>query len=444
MKFVALLLLAYWPSLDAASLRSKMRRAKMTFVEEQMSMQMKMMMPEKATLDHIEASILNMARSKTSKQDTSGSNLTAFLDQIQDLLDTTMKKNILQRQNQTQNDLDEAYANMTTCTHPNDTDLVESLKQLDETHLQCRQEQDRMWSDYNTTCIVARKIFEDEKEAVCNAYEQAKVFPPPVTTCAMGAGTPVPTIGHYLIDMEKFFTAAYDALAAKKHACESIGDFPNDELCKQKICEYHDKRIGCDKTQEAFEKPACDGHKQYQCSGYSDCYAQKKDIYDNVNTLAKENEKAAKAEWRAVLRIECLLQALTVPEGEIEEAISACKAKTHSTKPVELTYRTEVPAERACTEVYLQPGMAAFSSTWYAGLPTATPAASCASACCMAESFNPTYPSDVACPYVPGATTTLTTTTTTKLVITTTTKAAAAAAAATKVATFGGFGGFPR
>ena len=49
----------------------------------------------------------------------------------------------------------------------------------------------------------------------------------------------VPTIGHYLIDMEKFFTAAYDALAAKKHACESIGDFPNDELCKQKICEYH-------------------------------------------------------------------------------------------------------------------------------------------------------------------------------------------------------------
>ena len=34
MKFVALLLLAYWPSLDAASLRSKMRRAKMTFVED--------------------------------------------------------------------------------------------------------------------------------------------------------------------------------------------------------------------------------------------------------------------------------------------------------------------------------------------------------------------------------------------------------------------------
>jgi hypothetical protein len=31
--------------------------------------------------------------------------------------------------------------------------------------------------------------------------------------------------------------------------------------------------------------------------------------------------------------------------------------------------------------VYLQPGSAVFSSAWYAGLSTATPAASCASAC---------------------------------------------------------------
>ncbi|CAK9105749.1 unnamed protein product, partial [Durusdinium trenchii] len=274
------------------------------------------------------------------------------------------------------------------------------------------------------------QIFENERKALCDAYEQAKVFPTPATTCVMNENTPVPTIGHYLIDMEKYFSDAYDALLLKKQRCDiaMATPFPNEDLCGNKICQYYDKKIDCEKHQEAFEKPACEGHKTYTCSHFSDCYAEKKDIYDSVVTLAQENEVANKAEWRAVLRIECLLNALRVSDDELEAAIDACKAKTYATTPVELKYYGSAPAERSFTEVYYAPGSAVFSSSWYSGLSIATPAASCASSCCMAEEFSPAYPAGANCPYVPGAVSgaaaTTTTTTTTAATTTTTTAAA--------------------
>ncbi|CAE7834831.1 unnamed protein product [Symbiodinium necroappetens] len=411
----ALWVLAFLPCcVDAASLR----RSKMTFIEEQMSMQMKLMMPERATLNNIEASVLNMAKLRQSKHGEGGSNLTGFLDQIQDLIDKTMKTNIVTRQNQTQLDLDTAWANLSTCPHPNDTDFVDTLAELDKGHTECRTTQDTMWSTYKQTCITEREIFENEKKAICDQYKSINVFPNPTTTCVMAEGTAVPTIGNYLTAMEEHFTKKHETLKEWKDKCDTAlaTPFPGDPLCFEKVCTYYDKKIDCDKQQATFEQKSCDLHRTYRCSSYTSCYDQRKDVYGNVVSLAKESEVAAKAEWRAVKRIECLINALRVAESELEGAIDACKAKRHTTEPVELTYHGDPPAARSCQEVYLQPGSAVFSSTWYTGMPVDAPAASCASSCCMAEAFNPTYPSTVTCPYVPASavTTTTTTTTTTK------------------------------
>jgi len=393
-----------------------LRRTKMTYIEEQMSTQMKLMMPERATLNNIEASIISMAKQQSKHGGAHGaSNLTAFLDQIQTLIDKTMKANILERQNQTQVDLDQAWANLTTCSHPNDTTYLEDLVPKSETHQSCRKAQDSMWSGYEQSCIIERAIYENEKKAVCDKYKSINVFPNPTTTCVMSDATPVPTIGHYLEDMEAFFDGKYTVLKEWKDKCENATNTPfaNEELCKEKVCVYYDKKIECDKSQGSFEQLSCDVRKNNTCSKYKECYEQKEDIYDSVVTLAKESETAAKAEWRAVLRIECLINALRVAENELSVAIDTCKEKRHATTPVELTYHSDPPGARDCTEVYLQPGAAMFSSTWYSGLPDNGPAESCASTCCMDAAFNPTYPDGAACPYVKGATTTTTTTTTT-------------------------------
>ena len=54
----------------------------------------------------------------------------------------------------------------------------------------------------------------------------------------------VPTIGHYLIDMEKFFSEAYEALYDKKVKCDiaMATPFPNEDLCGHKLCDYYAAR----------------------------------------------------------------------------------------------------------------------------------------------------------------------------------------------------------
>ena len=49
----------------------------------------------------------------------------------------------------------------------------------------------------------------------------------------------------------RFYADHYDALLAKKVACDNITNtpFPNEMLCHEKICTYHDKKIGCDMMQ---------------------------------------------------------------------------------------------------------------------------------------------------------------------------------------------------
>jgi len=426
---------------QAATLTSQMK-----LIEEKMTRRMRLTAPESNTLKNIESSIMGMAQKRMSTEqkavgDASASNLTSFLKEISDLLEHTMKANILLRQNQTQQDMDEAWANLSSCTHPNDTDFSEGLTTLSSKHKACRAEEDEIWTDYDSACIVAKQIWENEKKAICDAYEAAKVFPNPATACEMSAGTHLPTIGNYLLDMEKFFEETYDALLDKKIKCDNATatPFKNELLCQEKICTYYDKKIACDVKQAALEDDACTHHKEYTCLKYTECYGEKVDVYSSVVTLAEESESTAKAEWRAVLRIECLVAALLLEDNELAPAIDTCKAKSYSTVPVELVYHGAAPATRACQEVYLQPGTAVFSNEWYNGVPDDAPALTCASSCCMSAAFSSTYPDGVACPYAGPTTTTVPTTTTT----TTTTAAPAAMGMMFGPPMFSGMTAFP-
>jgi len=400
MKTWLLALLAFLPCRDAATLH----RAHMTSAELKMSARMKSMMPEKTTLKNMEMSILNMAQAQVSgKATAAATNLTAFLKEIQELIDTSMKKNILTRMNQTQTDLDEAWGNLSTCVHPNDTHHVEELTDLDASHVQCRHSEDNLFNNFQTTCVVGWNIYVERIHALCGAYMNAAQLPNPTTACVMQQGTPVPTIGNYLKGMATFFKSGYLDLVDKRLKCENASQTPfhNMELCSKMMCEYWDTRIDCSKKQAVFEQRACDLHKTYTCSKYSECYGEKKEVYHDILAMAEETEVAAKAEWRIVNRIECYISALSKTKDELKEAIDSCKAKTFSSEPVELTYHGDAPTQRACSEVFLPPGSAPFSLSWYSDLPPASPAEGCTSSCCMDTPFQPAYPQGLPCPYAP-------------------------------------------
>jgi len=386
--------------LDAATLR--LRRTKMTSAELRMSARMKAMAPEKATLANMEASVLNMAKLQSERSDSAATNLTAFLKEIQQLIDNSMKKNILLRMNQTQIDVDQAWANLTSCSHPNDTKFVEELADLDAKHVQCRQTEADLYANFQTTCVVGWQIYVDRIHALCNVYMQAQQLPSPTSTCVMQQGTPVPTIGNYLKGMAAHFKGEYETVVDKRLKCQnaSATPFADMELCKQMMCHYWDTRLDCSKKQAVFEQRACELHRTYTCSKFAECYSEKVEIYEDIDSLAKQTEVAAKAEWRTVQRIECYISALSKPGDELSAAIDECKGKLFPTKPVELVYKGPAPAAKPCAEVYLQPGSAVFSASWYHAAPPHAPAESCTSSCCMDGTFSPAYPPGLPCPYV--------------------------------------------
>eukprot|EP00439_Symbiodinium_sp_Y106_P012308 s2505_g1.t2 len=385
--------------LDAATLR--LRRTKMTSAELRMSARMKAMAPEKATLANMEASVLNMAKLQSERSDSAATNLTAFLKEIQQLIDNSMKKNILLRMNQTQIDVDQAWANLTSCSHPNDTKFVEELADLDAKHVQCRQTEADLYANFQTTCVVGWQIYVDRIHALCNVYMQAQQLPSPTSTCVMQQGTPVPTIGNYLKGMAAHFKGEYETVVDKRLKCQnaSATPFADMELCKQMMCHYWDTRLDCSKKQAVFEQRACELHRTYTCSKFAECYSEKVEIYEDIDSLAKQTEVAAKAEWRTVQRIECYISALSKPGDELSAAIDECKGKLFPTKPVELVYKGPAPAAKPCAEVYLQPGSAVFSASWYHAAPPHAPAESCTSSCCMDGTFSPAYPPGLPCPY---------------------------------------------
>ena len=189
--------------------------------------------------------------------------------------------------NQTQVDLDEAWGNLSTCTHPNDTQHVEDLADLDAQHVQCRETEASIYHSFDTTCVVGWRIYQERIHALCGAYMQAhSELPNPSDTCVMSQDTKVPTIGNYLKGMAAHFRGEYELVMEKKSKCINASSTPfvNMELCKQMMCQYWDTRSECSKKQAAFEQRACDLHKTFTCSKFAECYEERTEVYKEIVT----------------------------------------------------------------------------------------------------------------------------------------------------------------
>mmetsp|Transcript_81391 Transcript_81391/g.143673 ORF Transcript_81391/g.143673 Transcript_81391/m.143673 type:complete len:448 (-) Transcript_81391:43-1386(-) len=371
----------------------------------QMSDKMTLLMPEKSSLENIEASLVGMAatRKKQGQHQNPTQTQLDFIETIENLINDTMKVNIQNRKQAAQDALDAAFSNYSSCTHPADASLITGLITPAKTHNDCRKEQNQTYTGYHNRCVLGWLAEKEERELLCNGYKGKNVIPNP-TPCVMDAATPVPTIGNYLIDMTEKFKGLYEALVDAKWKCGN--KTPDDYwICGKYRCEYEDKRIACDEKQKAFEQEACYIYGNYSCEQYNTCFDERKEDYDTALADAQQTEAALKIEWRAILRIECLVKALLKNSDEIGPAIDVCKAKTHSTAEIYITYPDGViPEKLVCTDdtmASMRPKAAQFTLKWYQGAPMYGGAAPCASSCCGGY-VGPAYPDGVVCPYANG------------------------------------------
>jgi len=152
-------------------------------------------------------------------------------------------------------------------------------------------------------------------------------------------------VGHFEKLLDKF----------EKKKQELLGN--DDEKAKiDKNCDliqhYADEvvRYKCDKQKEQNKACTCDkAHKEKKvCSQMDGCYAATVANYKTNSVIIEKKNEAAKLEWRAVGRVECLVKVLGGKKAADAKQLENCvKVVQISTKPLDLVY-PKVPEKPKC------------------------------------------------------------------------------------------------
>eukprot|EP00933_Yihiella_yeosuensis_P020218 TRINITY_DN16263_c0_g2_i1.p1 TRINITY_DN16263_c0_g2~~TRINITY_DN16263_c0_g2_i1.p1 ORF type:complete len:407 (-),score=76.77 TRINITY_DN16263_c0_g2_i1:59-1279(-) len=124
-------------------------------------------------------------------------------------------------------------------------------------------------------------------------------------------------------------------------------------ICNGIIANLTTKQTNCSQDQLDFENAACEVHRDRSvgCAAYYTCYDTKKDEHEAQVNLSIAMEPGLKAEWRALKRIGCLLDAFD--SFNISAEIETCIAAKHDLSPMNITcsgapQRFNVSCEDGC------------------------------------------------------------------------------------------------
>jgi hypothetical protein len=328
-------------------------------------------MPEKSALDEMEASLVSMAKDRET-QGSAAANLTDFLTQIQEIIDQTMKQSILARYNTSQTLLDTTWANHTAgCTGVGDAPWS-TYTPINTQHVTCRAQEQTAYTSYSD-CLADEAVIQTATAARCATYNglnsMSRYTPSP---CVMQPNTAAPTIGNYLRYMKQYWQTELANLRAARDDCQNVTTTSGPTVnCNALYCTWMSKRYTCDDYQRSFENGACLLSRSYTCARYTSCLTGKANAYDEAHRSANASQAGLQAEWRAVKRIECLIDALGAPADQLQSQINTCIARTHATTQVTFTFYGPTVPVPACDPLHyanMTPGNAAFSTRWYAGV----------------------------------------------------------------------------
>ncbi|CAE7196383.1 Nrx-IV [Symbiodinium natans] len=144
------------------------------------------------------------------------------------------------------------------------------------------------------------------------------------------------------------------------------------------------QRRRCNSQQAKLDTTSCGfvTSAEYGCAAYSRCYDQTLASFISLNSTIAEEEQTLRQEWRAVLRIECLLKALL--SDNKHAAIDGCIGRVHNLDEISVNYappptplNETYPHNTVCKNLtdYV-PVTAAYAKRWYDGLPTSAQAES--------------------------------------------------------------------
>ncbi|CAE7606309.1 CNTNAP3 [Symbiodinium pilosum] len=326
------------------------------------------------SLSKMESLLLSLGR-----QPTTDSNMVETATMIGQILEDSMKAAIRTQLGLQQKSIETASATIRACASHLKYDeakvLQEQLPALAKDHQQCRQEEGtkanlvteckQMLSNYEASHATARA----DCDAVIDYPTEGREL------CNNRVGS-VADHYHNLYTFWDQYLKWYDgnmticnALQAKVQTSSSN--------CSNLSAIHSAQRRKCNSQQAKLDTTSCGfvNSAENGCAAYSRCYDQTLAGFMSLNLTIAEEEHTLQQEWRAVLRIECLLKALM--SDHKNAAIDRCIGLVHNLDEISIKYisppnplNETSPHNSICKNLtdYV-PVTTAYAKRWYDGLP---------------------------------------------------------------------------
>ena len=261
-------------------------------------------------------------------------------------------------------------------------------------HRSCRATEGR-WYGLKTTCSAEVALLLKIKKTECQ--KQRLMWRNPNTEAAYCHTTKRPEpYKLWLNRNRKWFEKKEKAYLAQKKRCDvaTANHKKAKPPCDRKIATWKSTRVNCNNMQNTLEGDTCNGARQHVagCKEYRKCYRDALTAKYRQQPVIEKNEKDRKVEWRGLKRIECLLGVFASDEEVNAAVIEKCKAVTHSTTELDISYK-KAPARDRCGATPVAPCSTSYHRKYYYRLPKNAQPKSC-KVCAIKDSgfgVDPTY-----------------------------------------------------
>jgi len=357
-------------------------------------------------LQAIENSLVAMAESVQDSAAEYDSTLGPFIIQIRNLI-TQMQKTLVIRHDDDQDELDTRWNDFLFCTENASADAFRDFNDLNQTYQTCRVRESANWTKWDRcslaleTAIKDLSIWKDLFRSSDNLntanYTYSCMYPGAETLPYGTSAMP------YMWQLRDQFRGAWLTWYYYKHQMiEAQSRVDNLTVeCASNLMSYVRTNKQCDKYQMFLESAACPGGGGSDpCQAYMKCYKDRKEDWLRYNATLTDEEAGMKAEWRGILRINCLLDAFDaqINQGaDLNTGINKCQDQPYLTKYYENLSIMEIdwhPIKRLnesipplvyCNETVnlsFIPGSLEWALTFEYKLPEQTTFQACHASCC--------------------------------------------------------------
>eukprot|EP00931_Biecheleriopsis_adriatica_P093895 TRINITY_DN6761_c1_g1_i1.p1 TRINITY_DN6761_c1_g1~~TRINITY_DN6761_c1_g1_i1.p1 ORF type:complete len:419 (-),score=80.36 TRINITY_DN6761_c1_g1_i1:91-1347(-) len=282
-----------------------------------------------------------------------------------------------------QQNIDNAKTALDQCTPPNATDKNTWLGTLNRTGAEVRQCRDIEYPLYQTYIACQDgQVRCSNTTACCVSIIQPEPRCPDFNGILPNPGAEEQTCNgkvkcraNELAAAKQHFQTLLNAVLAAETACEnSMSGCPNPPAtCTAELAAWTTKKNACNGEQVEFEEQYCELARNVDngWGAYNNCYTNAKTQLKNTEDQESNLLPSRQQEWRGLLRIHCLLDALE--SANVTASLEGCIAKTYTASDwphIALTlYWSTYPDKATCTEQLESPGTTTFNNKHYSTVP---------------------------------------------------------------------------